>query len=194
MQQRVTVEEARQLAADARKADKKIRRERARAEIEARRARWRRSRDPVTFRLPLPPLLNHYYRTTVVPAGARILPGAVSVAPLGGGSWRAITYISTEGKAYRKLVVEEWEKIGVTFEGRLAIKVKVVFRNHQEPDLDGFWKSLLDSLEHAGAFENDRQIKAESIEQEHVSAPGWIDVTLGPKPGERQGTLFATDW
>jgi len=32
------------------------------------------------------------------------------------------------------------------------------------------------------------------IEQEHVAAPGWIDVTIGPKPtGERQGSLFETD-
>ena len=57
------------------------------------------------------------------------------------------------------------------FEGRLAIKVIVVFPDHIERDLDGYWKALLDSLYYAGAYKNDSQIKAESMEQDRVERP-----------------------
>ena len=41
----------------------------------------------------------------------------------------------------------------------------------------------------------DSQIKLALIEQEHVQAPGWVDVVLGLKPlGERQGSLFEIEW
>jgi len=174
-QRTVTVIEAQQLAKQERGRKWGARRRAERNAKAARRERFRVSTKPVALRLPFPPSLNHYYRLTVVGKHAQ-------------------TYISAAGKAYRAEVIKIWRRVGVTFNGRLAIKVVVVFPDRREYDLDGLWKALLDSLEHAGAYENDSQIKAESMEQEAVEVPGWVDIVLGPKPGERQGTLFETEF
>jgi hypothetical protein len=32
------------------------------------------------------------------------------------------------------------------------------------------------------------------MEQDRIEAPGWVEIILGHKPGERQGTLFSTEW
>jgi Holliday junction resolvase RusA-like endonuclease len=150
-----------------------------RAASAALRASYRVGVEPVTFRLALPPPLNHYYRDCIIGSGRKA---------------HCHKYISEEGKDYRLDVIDFWRReMRVTFEGRLAIKVVAVFRDHREPDLDALWKSLLDSLQHAGAYANDKQIKAAIIEQERIEAPGWIDCTLGPKRA-RQGTLFSTNW
>jgi crossover junction endodeoxyribonuclease RusA len=150
---------------------------RADAKIAAsnRRVSYRLSTEPVTVRLPFPPSLNHYYRSAYI-------GGHVS------------TYISGDGKAYRNQIVEAWQSVRVTFDGRLAVRVVAVFPNAAQRDLDGLLKALLDSLEHAGVYRNDSQVKLLIVEQSRVEAPGWVDVTIGPKPGETQGTLFETAW
>jgi len=148
----------------------------ARADAMLRRESYRISIEPVSVRLPFPPSLNHYYRRAVV-AG------------------HAASYISKRGKIYRDAVVTQWQRdVRVTFEGNLAIKVAAVFPDRRKYDLDGLWKALLDSLEHAGAYADDSQITAESMESVGVEKPGWVDIILGPRPGQRQGTLFETQW
>jgi len=176
----VTIEEARDLAKRQRGRDWADRRKDEAEAKAARRERLRLSTEPVSVRLPFPPSINRYWRTKVV--GKSIREASV------------ITYISAAGTAYRKEVIRLWQKVGVTFEGKLAIKVRVVMPDRRERDLDGLWKALLDSLEHAGACERDSQIKAESMEEVAIESPGWIEIVLGPKPGERQGTLFDTEW
>ena len=184
MQKTVTVDEARKLGGLTKKEAELKRAKRKRqdkAAADARRANLRLSNEPVKVRLPFPPLLNTYY-------------GTRAIVPRHGKAF-ASTYISTDGKAYRKAIIDLWPSVGVTFEGRLAIKVVAVFPDNRVRDLDGLWKSLLDSLEHAGAYENDSQIKAESMEQEAVESPGWVDIVLGPKPNrDSQKTLFDCDW
>lgn len=131
--------------------------------------------EPVKIRLALPVMNNKYYRHAVA----------------GGKHKHAVTYLSAEAKAYHALVLEEWAKVGVSFRGRLAIRVGVVWSdNRWIGDVDGVWKCLLDSLALAGAYKNDKQIKLEIGEEIGVERPGWVDVILGPKPGDVQGTLF----
>jgi crossover junction endodeoxyribonuclease RusA len=170
-QRTVGIEEARKLA----KGKRATRRAAERAAIDARRDRYRVSSEPIRVKLPLPPLLNHYYEFTVV-------------------NKHISKKLSHAGTVFRAEIIHLWQHVGVTFKGRLAIRVNVTFPDKMKRDLDGYWKALLDALEHAGAYENDSQIKLAIIEQEHVSKPGWIDVVLGPKPGERQGTLFETEF
>ena len=167
-----TIEQARKLA----KSKHQSRRDEERAAAERRRDSFRLSVDPVTIRLPFPPLLNHYYRTAIV-------DGHIS------------TYRSSKGKAYRSEVVAAWREVGVTFDGRLAVRIDAVYPNAIKRDLDGILKSLLDSLEHAGAYKDDSQVKLLIVEQSHTESPGWVDVTIGPKPScDSQATLFETTW
>ena len=176
-QQTLSIEQVRELAKTPLRGKRQVSRMAAlKAIADARRASYRVSTEPVSFRLPLPPPLNHYY-------GQAVIQGHV------------VKYLSKEAREYQGQVYAIWREIGITFEGRLAMKVVAVFRDHREPDLDAFWKGLKDSLAMAGAYENDRQIKAESIEQDRVQAPGWLDIVLGPKATcQAQKNLFSVNW
>jgi crossover junction endodeoxyribonuclease RusA len=156
-------------------AKKTARRRDTRDRAEARRSCYRVTTEPVTVRLPFPPALNHYWRSWFV-AG------------------HVATYISSDGQKFRKEVIEAWRAVAVTFDGLLAVRVGAVLPDRRERDLDGLLKALLDSLEHAGAYRNDSQIRLLVIEHVATEAPGWVDVTIGPRPGERQNTLFGTAW
>ena len=175
MQESVTIEEARELAGRAGKECRVQRRRKAKEEADARRARFRTATEPIEVKLPFPPSVNQYWRTAVV------------------GN-RCQTYISKKGKLYRQAVIAQWQHVGLTYKGRLALRMDVVWPDRRERDLDNFVKAVQDSLEHAGAYENDRQIKLLVVDEKAVEAPGWIRITLGAKPSEVQLTLFETDW
>jgi crossover junction endodeoxyribonuclease RusA len=133
--------------------------------------------DPLTVRLPYPPSVNDYWKFN--------------------RSFGSV-YIAKEGKVFRENVLIEWRRQtgDVTFGGghRLAMRVEVVFPDKRDRDLDNILKATLDALQYAGAYQNDKHIKLLIVENSRVESPGWIDVTIGRKPGLNQGTLFSVDW
>jgi len=179
----MTIEEVQKLMKRERGAKRAERIAEDKTAAEARRASYRVSTEPVSFRLPFPPPLNRYYREYPVRTKS--------------GKWIVTKSISKGGMNFRRAVIDQWQRdIRITFDAglRLAIKIVAVFPDNRAYDLDGLWKATLDALEKAGAYASDEKIKAESMEQNRVKAPGWLDITLGPKPGERQGTLFEIAW
>ena len=94
-----------------------------------------------TIVLPFPPSLNQYYRNITI-----------------GG--RARTLISESGRRYREvvntLVAEAKTK---RLEGDLAIEIEAWFPDKRKRDLDNTLKATLDSLTHAGVWNDDSQIK-----------------------------------
>lgn len=131
---------------------------------------------PVTVRLPWPPSVNHYWRTAVI-------------------CGRAQTYMSAEGKAYRQFVAAAWLAIRKTFTGRLAVRIDAVMPDNRNRDLDNLCKAVLDALQHVGAFADDSQVKLLIVETDRTEKPGWLDVTIGNKPGiDRQNGLFDVSW
>jgi Holliday junction resolvase RusA-like endonuclease len=131
--------------------------------------------EPVTVRLPFPPMLNAYYKIANVCGHAGM-------------------YVSAKGNEYKAIVRSLWSDVGVSFEGRLAVRVNVTWPNRKRGDLDGTLKCLLDALQEAGAYADDGQVKLLVVEEYAVEKPGWVTVTIGPKPGETNGTLFQTNW
>ncbi len=99
----------------------------------------------VSIRLPLPPSMNHYWLTRVIP-----------------GKNRAMTYISSEGQAYKEAVAIAWRKKNgwppEPLTGRLRLLVSLSFRDRRECDLDNRVKPLQDALAGAVVFDNDSQI------------------------------------
>ena len=90
----------------------------------------------IELELPYPPSTNHYYR---------------NVGPR--------TIISREGRAYRQRVCAILLRRGVKPMARpLAMHVDVHPPDRRRRDLDNCLKSLLDSLEHGGAYKDDSQI------------------------------------
>jgi crossover junction endodeoxyribonuclease RusA len=135
---------------------------------------FRVAASPVKVRLPWPPSVNHYWVRTKYGMA-----------------------LSKRALQYRKLVERAWrEQAGaVTFRGRLAMRMVCVFPDRIERDLDNLRKAVWDSLAHAGAYESDTQIRLDIAEQDAIAKPGWIDVTIGPKPGvDQQRGLFEVNF
>jgi Holliday junction resolvase RusA-like endonuclease len=86
--------------------------------------------------LPYPPSINHYWRRV----GAR-------------------TLISREGRRFRRRVVAILAARRVEpLTGPLAVEVEVHPPDDRRRDVDNVQKSLLDALQHGGAYADDSQI------------------------------------
>ena len=87
--------------------------------------------------LPYPPSVNHYYR---------------HVGPQ--------TIISREGRMYRQRVIAALAGLGVwTMEGPLEVHIALFPPDRRRRDIDNAQKALLDSLQHAGAYRDDSQVR-----------------------------------
>lgn len=90
----------------------------------------------VVLTLPWPPSVNRYYRHV----GPRVL-------------------ISREGRQYRRRVETQLRGRVPTLRGPLALHVDCYPPDRRRRDLDNLCKSLQDTLQHAGLYEDDSQIK-----------------------------------
>lgn len=105
--------------------------------------------------LPYPPSLNHYYRRL----GARIL-------------------ISREGRRYRERVCAILADMGIQpISGPLDMHIEIYPPDRRRRDIDNTQKSLLDSLEHGGAYKDDSQIVKLLIEKREV-VPGGKTIVI----------------
>jgi Holliday junction resolvase RusA-like endonuclease len=97
--------------------------------------------------LPYPPSINHYWR--------RVGPR---------------TLISREGRRFRQRVMALLAARGVEpLVGDLAVEVEVYPPDRRRRDLDNCLKSLLDALQHGGAYADDSQIvRLEVIRREPI--------------------------
>lgn len=90
-----------------------------------------------TFSLPFPPSVNRYYRHV----GSR-------------------TLLSREGRSYRQRVcahLRDWDRPPLVFP--LAAELHLYPPDARLRDIDNFHKSVWDSLQHAGVYRNDCQIR-----------------------------------
>ena len=93
--------------------------------------------------LPYPPSVNTYWRHV----GPRVL-------------------ISKRGRQYRTEVCEQLRKKHIEpIEGDLIVDIAINPPDRRRRDVDNVLKALLDSLQFAGAFEDDSQIVRLSIEK-----------------------------
>ncbi len=87
--------------------------------------------------LPYPPSVNHYWR-----------------------HFKGRTLISREGRAYRQQVMTQCQGFGgrPPRDGRLALAMDAFPPDRRRRDLDNIQKSALDSMQHAGIYEDDSLI------------------------------------
>ena len=97
----------------------------------------------IEVELPYPPSINHYWRRV----GVR-------------------TLISREGRRFRERVVAILAALHIQpLTGRLDVRVDVFPPDRRRRDLDNCLKSLLDAMEHGGAYTDDSQIAKLTIER-----------------------------
>lgn len=113
--------------------------------------------------LPYPPTANKYYRSVMINGSLRML-------------------ISAKGISYRESVYALCLDVKNDFQwpltGRLGVKVVLRRKDRRSYDIDNFVKALLDSLEHAGVFENDSQIDQLHIIRGPVVSDGSCEVLI----------------
>jgi len=106
--------------------------------------------------LPYPPSINHYWR--------RVGPR---------------TLISREGRRFRRNVMAILAAMGARpLTGKLAVHVQVYPPDARRRDLDNCLKSLLDALEHGGAYHDDSQIIVLRATKRQPEPGGRVVVTL----------------
>lgn len=81
------------------------------------------------------------------------------------------TYISKEGTAFRKKVLQLVQERPNT-RRRLAVKIELVAPNERERDVDNYCKGLFDALQHARVYQKDSQIDDLHIVRGNVISPG----------------------
>jgi crossover junction endodeoxyribonuclease RusA len=107
-------------------------------------------------RLPYPPTINHYYGTD---------------------KRTGHKYLTDSARRFRDqvaLLVNRSEGFG---RSRVAILIDV-HQPRRSGDIDNRIKPLLDALEHAGAFHNDRQVDDLRIRRSHNIQGGAVDVQI----------------
>jgi len=112
--------------------------------------------DQVTLRLPWPPSINHYYgysRKT----GAR--------------------YLTVAAKLYRVTVCSMLLNSHRFGDAKLAMLIDL-FPLIDAGDADNRAKGILDALQHARIFNNDRQVRDLRIRFKHPIPHGAVEVTL----------------
>ena len=112
--------------------------------------------------LPWPPSVNHYYRHV----GPRVL-------------------ISRDGRKYRELVTALVNRNGFRpFQGRISLHAEFYPPDRRRRDLDNVGgKVLLDTLQAAGLFKDDSQIKRILLEMHEPVEGGLCYVKLEDMDG-----------
>jgi len=88
--------------------------------------------------------------------------------------------ISREGRAFRTRVCSILAALGVRpLEGPLAVQVEVYPPDNRRRDADNTLKSLLDALQHGGAYRDDGQVVRLAIEKRQPVEGGKTIVRIG---------------
>lgn len=97
--------------------------------------------------LPFPPSVNHYWMRS----GNRC-------------------YIGSKGIAFRKEVFVRCNEVGIKFHptARLFMEIDVYPPDKRRRDVDNLCKATLDSLQHAGVYEDDNQIDRLLIDRKEL--------------------------
>lgn len=110
-----------------------------------------------TLELPLPPSVNTYWR-----------------------NFRGRTVLSANGREY-KLAVQEYvalQNIPKFGDSRLGATITIFPRDKRAIDLDNRLKSLLDSLQDAGVFDDDSQFDRIYISRGVIKKGGGCTITI----------------
>lgn len=119
--------------------------------------------ETLRLELPIPPLVNHYWRHITINGTPR-------------------TLISARGRDFRKNVVQIVgnEKKALRIDSRVKVNVMVYPPDRRKRDIDGYLKSLLDALTHAGVWLDDEQVDAIYITRGEVVEGGKAVVEILP--------------
>lgn len=114
--------------------------------------------------LPFPPSVNTYWR-------------APNKGPLKGRH-----LISAAGRKYQSAacaaIIEQLRRLPKPSTALAAVEITLFPPDERRRDIDNYCKALLDSLTHAGVWEDDRQVKRLLVEWGPVQQGGMVEITI----------------
>jgi Holliday junction resolvase RusA-like endonuclease len=117
--------------------------------------------------LPLPCTINSLYGVMPIHKNGRII---------------SMKILTKRGRERGKLLVASiQQQLGGRPEpmtGPVQVSYTITPRNRKTPDVDAYEKHLLDCLQKAGVYENDRQVVQVSKERLEPKHPGHLDVQI----------------
>lgn len=123
----------------------------------------------LTYTLPWPPSVNHYWRSVLI-----------------GGKPR--TLLSKEGREFKQAavgaVLQQRRGPSAPLSERLAIAVTLFPPDRRRYDLDNRLKAVLDSLTEARVWEDDRHVKIIHLEEGGIVKGGACRVYIAPAPDQ----------
>lgn len=118
----------------------------------------------IEYKLPYPPSVNHYWIERAVRTKA--------------GYHRVMKTVGPKGTAFRaevnRIVNEDLKLVG----NFVRVHIDAYPPDRRKRDIDNILKATLDALEHAGAYDNDSQIKYLSATKHDPIKGGAMTVTL----------------
>lgn len=111
----------------------------------------------LTLRLDYPPSVNHYWRT-----------------------FRGRMIISREGRTYRERVyyLVHVQHAALGLKARLRVTIHAHMPDRRRRDLDNLGKALMDSMKHAGVYEDDSLIDDLRIIRCKPDKGGYVEVQI----------------
>lgn len=112
----------------------------------------------LSLELPWPPSVNHYYRRT-----------------------KKGVFISKPGRIFRANVKAACMEQGIRkpLLGQLQMAINLFPPTRRVQDIDNLLKALWDAMEHAGVYENDKQIR-KLIMEDTGKLGGFVEIYLAP--------------
>ncbi|MCL6745098.1 RusA family crossover junction endodeoxyribonuclease [Kosakonia sp. R1.Fl] len=114
--------------------------------------------------LPFPPSVNTYWR-------------APNKGPLKGRH-----LISAAGRKYQSAacaaIIEQLRRLPKPSTALAAVEITLFPPDERLRDIDNYCKALLDSLTHAGVWEDDSQVKRLLVEWGPVQQGGMVEITI----------------
>ena len=128
----------------------------------------------ITFRLPFPPSVNHYWGNRVVkPHGKKPI---------------VMTYLTARAKAYRAdveaVIAQQFGRLRPTT-AKLHVRFTATMPDRRIRDLSNLLKASEDALVHARVMADDYQIDHVEVVRGGVEKPGWLNVEIWAMGGER---------
>lgn len=116
-----------------------------------------------TVTLPYPPSVNHYWRHVRVKSGH---------------SFCNRVLISEEGRLYRQYILTMSYRLPKFKKQLIEVSIIAHPPDNRRRDIDNLFKSVLDSLAHAGVYEDDSQIQRLTIRKEKPLSGGALIVSI----------------
>lgn len=112
--------------------------------------------DILKFEIPYPPSINHYYKYT---------PGRIVLGAKGTQYRRDAFWLLHKHRNHCK-------------DKRLAVTINLFPPDKRRRDIDNVLKCLLDSIQHAGVYDDDNQIEMLTIIRRNVVKNGSVMVWI----------------